>query len=464
LAETIRIAIAGASGYIGKALIPRLLEKFPRCEITALSRSQQDSDDPRVVWKACDLFSLKSLEEALPADVDLAFYLVHSMGPTAALDQGSFADYDLILADNFARAIRKTGLRQLIDLGGLIPRETTLSLHLQSRLEVEQTFKEYSLPTTVFRAGLILGDNGSSFQILLKLVKRLPVMLCPKWTQNLTTPIDLVSVLDSIAASALDSVSVGRTYDLAGCRPISYMRMMQETARRLGIRRLFIRVPVFTPTLSRLWVSLITNTSKDLVYPLVESLEHQMVAREDHLFDSGSQTREYFDLLDKATMKTHAGQKSRPFRAQRKTVRSVQRLPLPVGKNAEWVKDQYMQWLPSFLKPLVRVRTAGHEVSFSVLGDRPILLDLFLSPERSTPDRQLLYIIKGLLVDEANRGRLEFREVLNRRFVLAAIHDYRPALPWYIYKYSQAVLHAFVMGAFGRHLKSKGDLEKTDPV
>jgi nucleoside-diphosphate-sugar epimerase len=124
------IVIAGASGYIGREIILRLLEKFPQAQITALSRSQQISNDPRVIWQACDLFSLKSLESAVPKKVDYALYLVHSMGPTAQLDQGSFADYDLILADNFSRSIKNSGIKQLIYLGGLIPDTGRLSLHL----------------------------------------------------------------------------------------------------------------------------------------------------------------------------------------------------------------------------------------------------------------------------------------------------------------------------------------------
>jgi hypothetical protein len=122
------------------------------------------------------------------------------MGPTAHLDQGTFADYDLILADNFSRAMITVGLKQLIYLGGLIPNSERMSLHLQSRMEVEETFRQYKLPTTVFRAGLILGEAGSSFQILLKLVKRLPVMVCPHWTQTLTTPVDLATVLTAFSS------------------------------------------------------------------------------------------------------------------------------------------------------------------------------------------------------------------------------------------------------------------------
>jgi uncharacterized protein YbjT (DUF2867 family) len=447
-----RIIIAGASGYIGKAVLPALLERFPFAQVTALSRAHQVSDDPRITWKACDLFSLKALEDCLPAEADLAFYLVHSMGPTAQLDQGSFADYDLILADNFARMMQKLRIQQLIYLGGLIPEAQVLSLHLQSRLEMEETFAHYKLPTTFFRAGLILGEAGSSFQILLKLVKRLPVMICPRWTQNLTTPVDLDSVVRALVDSSLVAEHTGAIYDLAGCRPLTYMEMMKQTARRLRLKRWFFSVPVFTPTLSRLWVSLITRSPKNLVYPLIASLEHTMVARESHLFFQDRSQRTYAELLENASMKTHSGVSLFHFHAQRKTVRSVQRLPLPPGKNAAWIKDQYINWLPRFLSPLIHVEVVGAQVVFCFLNRRLKLLELRLSEDRSHDERQLLYIKGGILVSEQNRGRLEFRVALDGRCVLSAIHDYSPSLPWFAYKYTQAILHLLVMRAFARYL------------
>ncbi len=447
------IVIAGASGYIGKEIISRLLNKFPEAQITALSRSQQKSSDPRVSWQACDLFSLKSLEMSLPKKVDYAIYLVHSMGPTAQLDQGSFADYDLILADNFSRSIEHRSLKQLIYLGGLIPDTNKLSLHLQSRLEVEKIFYEYGLPTTVFRAGLILGEAGSSSQILIKLVKRLPVMICPHWTQTLTTPVDLGTVLSAITSATSNLEHVGKTFDLQGCQSLTYMEMMIQTAKMMGLKRLFLSVPFFTPTLSRLWVSLITNSPKDLVYPLIESLEHPMIARPSHLYPGTAPHRKYCDLIEMALFKSKPGRKFFPFRAQRKTVRSVQRLPLPNGKNAKWIKDQYLHWIPQYLSPIIAVRQQGTIIVFSLFHSRIHLLELQLSEDRSTPDRQLLYILKGLLVSGMNQGRLEFRVVLNRRFALAAIHDFKPSLPWYIYKYTQAKLHLLVMNAFARHLE-----------
>jgi uncharacterized protein YbjT (DUF2867 family) len=449
------ILVAGASGYIGKAVIPHLLIKFPEAQIIALSRSQQKSNDPRVTWRACDLFSLKSLEEALPKKVDLALYLVHSMGPTAHLDQGSFADYDLILADNFARAIKNSGVQQVIYLTGLIPETEKLSLHLQSRLEVEQTFAQFNLPTTTLRAGLILGEAGSSFQILIKLVKRLPIMICPHWTQTLNTPVDLQTVLTTITSSALSLEHIGHIYDLAGCQPITYLQMMRETAKRIGVRRLFFTVPLFTPTLSRLWVSLITNTSKNLVYPLIESLEKPMVAQESRQFSSEWHNKTYSELLEKVSVQTQPSAPLFKFSVPQKTVRSVQRLPLPPGKSAEWVKDQYIYWLPRFLTPFIKVQVNATQLIFAAFSIKFVLIEMKVDNDQKHSDRQLLSIVKGLLVSQNNRGRLEFLEVLNGKFVLAAIHDYRPSLPWFIYMYTQAKLHWLVMRFFSSYLEKK---------
>jgi uncharacterized protein YbjT (DUF2867 family) len=450
-----KILIAGASGYIGQALITGLLKSRPDIEIVALSRGARLSDNPRVTWKACELFSLKSLEQAVPKNIDAAYYLVHSMGPTAQMDQGSFADYDLILADNFARILKTTDVKHLIYLGGLVSEHSSLSLHLKSRLEVEATFADAGLPLTVFRAGLIIGQDGSSFQILSKLVDRLPIMICPKWTQTLTTPVELMSVIGALVSSLAEISAVGQIFDLAGCEPLTYVQMMRDTARRMKKRRIFLTVPFFTPTLSRLWVRLITGASKELVYPLVESLEHEMVARPDHFYFKPREGASYYSLLEHVDfdIADHSRPKKRkPFRVQRKTVRSVQRLPLPRGCDAEWVKDQYQEWLPKFLAPFVKVDTHGDHVRFSLLTSKAVMLDLVLNRERSTPDRQLLYIEGGLLSAEDNKGRLEFREVLKRQFAIAAIHDFKPSLPWPLYRFTQALIHLWVMHSFAKFL------------
>jgi hypothetical protein len=340
----------------------------------------------------------------------------------------------------------------VIYLGGLIPAADHLSRHLRSRLEVEQTFAGYGLPLTVFRAGLILGDAGSSFQILLKLVRRLPFMICPHWTQTMTSPVDLETVLGSITAASLQPEHTGKIYDLAGCRPLTYVQMMRDTAVKLGKKRHFLPVPFFTPTLSRLWVSLITNSPKNLVYPLIESLEHAMVARDDHLFTREGQGKTYAELLNGVPLHVQPGSIFFRFKAAGRTVRSVQRLPLPEGKNAAWVMKEYLGWLPRYLSPVIKVEVEGLRVRFSIFAKTPVLLEMEISPERSGTDRVLLYIQRGWLVSKAGRGRLEFRVTRDRRFALAAIHDYTPALPWFIYTLTQAKLHLFLMKAFARHL------------
>ncbi len=451
--NSIQIVVAGASGFIGQALLPALAGKFPGAHITALSRVKRKSDDKNIEWKPCDLFSMKSLEEALPERVDLAIYLVHSMGPTAQLDQGSFADYDLILADNFAKTLSKRGVKHMIYLGGLIPETKELSDHLRSRLEVEEAFSSYQIPLTVFRAGLIMGEEGSSWQILLKLVSRLPIMLCPSWTHTKTTPTALNQVVYAITEAALNPLHVAKVYDLAGCQPLTYIEMMRQTAERLGKGRLFLRVALFTPWLSRLWVSLITNTPRELVYPLIQSLRHPMLARKSHLFPGIDDNRSYQSLLDGVNFNYQSSNPILKFRPAGGTVRSVQRLDLPAGRDALWVKEEYLRWLPKFLNPipLVTVTQEGDRVAISLFGQ--VLLELSFSLERSHKDRQLLYIKTGRLVHKENRGRLEFRVVLNRKYVIAAIHDYSPALPWYLYKYTQARLHLWVMRSFGRHLQ-----------
>lgn len=134
-------------------------------------------------------------------------------------------------------------------------------------------------------------------------------------------------------------------------------------------------------------------------------------------------------------------------------------MPLPEGKTAAWVAERYFQWLPRFLYPWVVVERRGRDVWDLRLGFlRAPLLRLGFSPERSTPDRQLFYIKGGLLADprQSAHARLEFREVLGGRACLAAVHEFRPRLPWPVYMYTQAVAHLWVMRRFRGYLRRTG--------
>lgn len=445
-----KILIAGASGFIGRALIERLLED-PDLHIVALSRSARESHDPRVLWKKCDLFSLKDITDAM-ADCEEGYYLVHSMLPSASLSQGTFYDFDLIMADNFIRAARFHKLKHIMFLGGMIPPGEELSWHLKSRLEVEETFRHSGILTTVFRAGLIIGPNGSSFTILQRLIERLPLMICPAWTNTRSQPVALNDVVTVLNRSLHDRKVQGRIYDLAGPEVVTYQGLIAKASFRIKKTTRLFTLNVIPLSLSRLWVSLITGVPKDLVYPLVLSLKHEMLASPTHQWpypeDLSTRLDETLQIALESTRAPY-----RVYRPKEKDVRSIQRLVLPPGRDAEWVALEYFKWLPFFFSTLVSVMIQGNRCTFYLFHPSIAILVLQKSEERSSPDRQLLYVIGGMLSGTMDRGRLEFREVLDRKYVMAALHEFRPALPWYIYMWTQAIIHIIVMKAFGEHLK-----------
>lgn len=446
-----KILVTGASGFIGKALIRMLLDQTDH-EIVALSRYERKSDHPRLTWKRCDLFSLKDLHQAMEG-VDVAYYLVHSMLPSASLSQGTFYDFDLLLADNFRRAAERFQIKHIIYLGGMIPETDNLSWHLKSRLEVEQALRASSIPVTALRAGLIIGPDGSSFTILERLTERLPMLVCPAWTQTLSQPIALQDVM-KIMKRALEDPSVqGKIFDIGGPEVVSYQNLIQKTAVMLGQKRPIFSLNLIPLGLSRFWVSLVTGVSRDLVYPLVLSLKHPMLQNKNHAWPYPEDSSTDLQTALQLSQQKKTSPKFSGFIPVRRDVRSIQRLVLPSGKNALWVAEEYFRWLPRFLSSLVRIKVEGDRCTFYFWSERFRLLVLERNRERSSDDRQLLYIVGGFLAKVHDRGRLEFREVLNHQYVLAAIHEFTPALPWFVYKYTQAILHLLVMNAFGKHLR-----------
>jgi uncharacterized protein YbjT (DUF2867 family) len=451
------VVIAGATGFVGQALGARLGDTF---HVVGLSRSERMPGDGFAEWRACDLFSLKDAERGLRG-ARYAVYLVHSMMPSARLTQGRFEDLDLICADNFARAAKQAGVEQVVYLGGLLPDVAELSRHLESRSEVERTLAGHGVPTTTLRAGLVVGAHGSSFQMMLRLVKRLPVMVVPKWTSTKCQPVALSDVVELLAYVLGRPSCIGQTYDIGGPEVLTYREMMEQTAEALGVKRRMWKVPVISPGLSRLWVSTITGAPKELVQPLIHSLAHSMVAGDRRLQDDaglpGMSFRESIRRALDESARTERSASPAAYAAPTvsgspRGVRSVQRLPLPPEADARWVAEEYMRWLPGGMRPLRVEVDADRVCRFFIKGlSRPLLI-LSFAPDRSASDRQLFYITGGLLARDGGRGRLEMRETSDRKTVIAAIHEFRPRLPWFIYRNTQAVVHVVVMHMFGRHL------------
>lgn len=452
-----RVVVAGASGFVGRALIPLLTENY---DVIALSRKERPAE-ASVEWRACDLFSLLETERALEG-ADIGIFLVHSMLPSSRLTQGNFEDLDAIVADNFARAAEKAGLSQLVYLGGLIDdKRKKLSRHLESRLEVERILEARQVPLTGLRAGLIVGPGGSSFLMLLRLVQRLPIMVLPRWTRTKTQPVDLRNVLEGILGCLGRQDFYGRVFDLGGPDILSYEEVIRRTAQVLKKRPFLLRVPFFSPGFSKLWVSLVTGAPISLVGPLVDSLLHRMTVSETNLlkeleissFNFEESLTHTLGVVKSAPNRLQEMKASRSKVRSESKVRSVQRLPLPRGMRAIDVMDEYIRWLPSLFKALIRADTKDKgECEFRIAGLNWVLLRLVVDFDRSTADRPLLRIRGGLLARAFDKGRLEFREILDRQVVLAAIHDYSPRLPWFIYNLTQAKAHLWVMNKFRNHL------------
>jgi len=457
----ITVALAGAGGYIGSWFIEQYKDIY---QLIGLSRGKVESNPyPEVEWRQVELYSITSTSEALRG-VDVAIYLVHSMSASTRLNQGSFEDTDLILADNFSRAAEIAGIKQIIYLGGLIPDEPEehLSRHLKSRLEVEKTLGSRTAKLTAIRASIIVGPGGSSFDMIKNLVQKLPVLICPKWTNSLTQPISLRDTLDIINTCIGNSKVYDQVFEIGSPEVMSYRDMLARTAKVMGKKRIIFSVPVFSLGFSKFWVGLFGNTPPQLVSPLVESLKHTLVVNPVHAFKEKEMDYLGYEASVEVALSTTERPKLPRFKYNKglkNTVRSLQRMTNLGRHDALWVAERYALWLPNFFRYIIRGKLRGTEVlGFHLLWGKEPMLELTHVPDRSDSQRQLFYISGGWLVKRYDYGWLEFREVLDSKYIISAVHEFAPRLPWFIYVNTQAQLHLWVMSRFQKYLEKKADL------
>jgi len=461
------VAVAGASGFVGSHLRDFLKEDF---RFRALTRSatvaEQNTDASSTEWRRCDLYSLPKVAEAL-AGCDYGIYLVHSMAPSSRLVQGKFEDTDLLLADNFIRAAEAAGLKHIIYLSGLIPNTgEPLSPHLRSRLEVEDVLRSRSIKVTVLRAGLIFGPGGSSFSLLINLVRRLPIMLLPAWVRSKTHSIDIENVCQAFELCIKDADLSGTTYDLGGHQPMTYREMIRQTAELLGKTARFVNFPYNCFGLSKHWVAVFGDVPPALVGPLQESLQHDLEARPSALserlkdkfvsFETSFRKSVDSDGMPKPNPRSTTQASDRKYIKQARRVRSVQRMPLPANWSAQQIATEYGEWLSRRFGGLINAsKDAKDVVRFTTLAGKFVLLELTPTPySQGSGRRCAFYISGGKLSREVDPpGRLEFRLFPEQGCQIASIHGFAPTLPWWIYANTQARLHLRVMRAFGRHLQ-----------
>jgi uncharacterized protein YbjT (DUF2867 family) len=282
--DSVMELVTGATGYVGGRLLRRLLaEERP---VRALARDAGAlAPHPRVEVVEADLVSGRGLAAALEG-CDGAYYLVHSMddqGPRGAVraEGADFASRDRRAAENFAAAAAKAGVRQMVYLGGIMPRDGDRSPHLASRLEVERTLLEAVRGSTALRASIVIGAHSPSFRILVRLIERLRVIPLPAWRRSRTQPIDERDAIEYLARTPGLPEAAGRSLDIAGPDVLSYAAMIDRIAEHMGVGRSPLALPASATPATSPVVSAVSGQPLGLVRPLMESLEHDLLPRDE---------------------------------------------------------------------------------------------------------------------------------------------------------------------------------------
>lgn len=452
-----KILLTGASGYIGSHLMNKLKDNY---EIIAISRNiENKSNEQNVTWKAADLFDLNEITEVME-DIDIAIYLVHSMMPSAKLTQASFEDMDALLADNFAKAASYNKVQHIVFMSGLIPNTNELSPHLRSRLECEQILGSYGVPVSTLRAGLIIGSKGSSCPILKKLVERLPGLLLPKWAYNITLPVAIDDVIDGLYKIVERNPNENESIDIGGPSHMTYKDLFKQTAEVLDKRLPTIDLPIIPIWLSKYWVKLISGVPKEMVYPLMDSLIHDMIRNDENIVKDISIGKIDYkesvrNALEEETKTQKKGKSSR--KGDIKDVRAISRVVLPKDVNMIQLAESYANFLNRITLNVVNSDFNEDNFTISVPCLNKDLLLLRKDFKASNNERILYRIVGGDFASDSDGGnaRLEFRRLPNSDACIIALQEYEPTLPWWVYKYTQAKVHKSVMNLFKFKINSQ---------
>jgi uncharacterized protein YbjT (DUF2867 family) len=268
-----QVLVAGSSGFVGKRLCPALEEAG--YAVRAMTRHPKTY---RGAGEAVhgDVHDAESLRAAL-AGCDAAYYLVHS------LDNADFEQRDAKAARTFAHAAAEAGLRRIVYLGGLGDDADDLSAHLRSRREVEKLLGSGGVPVTTLRAGIIVGHGGISWEMTRQLVEHLPIMITPQWVRTRTQPIAVADVVRYLVGVLEIPEAAARAFDIGGPDVLAYGDMMRRVADIEGRPMLVVPVPLLSPQLSSLWLSLVTDVDVQTGRSLIDSMSNEVVVREDSI-------------------------------------------------------------------------------------------------------------------------------------------------------------------------------------
>ncbi|MFE3871807.1 SDR family oxidoreductase [Flavobacterium sp. ZS1P70] len=273
-----KILLTGATGYIGKRLLPLLVAQGQ--EIVCCVRDKNRFYIPKEFENHIEVIEIDFLKEeslsAIPEDIDAAYYLMHSMSTSSA----NFDDLESISATNFVQRLNQTNAKQVIYLSGIV-NDKSLSKHLSSRKKVEDILNTGKFSATTLRAGIIVGSGSASFEIIRDLVNKLPVMITPKWLNTRCQPIAIPDVLAFLSKSLLNPLTYNQNFDIGGPDILTYKEMLLGYAKAKHLKRWIYTIPVMTPKLSSYWLYFVTSTSYKLASALVSSMKVEVICK-DH--------------------------------------------------------------------------------------------------------------------------------------------------------------------------------------
>ncbi|MCP4884078.1 MAG: SDR family oxidoreductase [Flavobacteriales bacterium] len=270
-----RVLLTGATGYIGKRLLPVLVEKGH--EVICCVRDEKRFNPPNSLRSKIEIIELDLLDKAslsnIPNDIDGAYYLVHSMSSSKDYEELEYQS-----ARNFKDAMNNTQIKHVVYLSGII-NENTLSKHLASRKNVEVELGKGNYSLTTLRAGIIIGSGSASFEIIRDLVEKLPVMVTPKWLNTKCQPIGVTDVISFLDKTMFNEKGFDKDFDIGGPDILTYREMLLEFGKVRNLKRYIYTIPVMTPRLSSYWLYFVTSTSYNLAIALVNSMKVEVICR-----------------------------------------------------------------------------------------------------------------------------------------------------------------------------------------
>lgn len=275
-----KILLTGANGYIGMRLLPQLVSMGHEvyCAVRDPKRLSINEELRNKVQIITLDFLTIPVKNPIPKDFDVAYYLIHSMSS----NKGDFSEMETKCAKNFISLLEETNTKQIIYLSGIV-NEEKLSKHLMSRKNVEDLLQSSKLPTTVLRAGIIVGSGSASFEIIRDLGEKLPIMITPRWVNTKSQPIAIRNVIEYLTGVLLHPECLNDSFDLGGLDILTYKEMLHRYAKNRGFRNWIFTVPIMTPRLSSYWLNFVTSTSYPLAISLVNSMKTEVIAKDQRL-------------------------------------------------------------------------------------------------------------------------------------------------------------------------------------